>query len=284
MSSDFQDNLKTRWLQHARKEGLLNLDVRPPRRYCPNKHELPDEHGVRHGTPVWVQIQDCPICKSQQDKALMMDKIIDRFGKCGVPEMFQCWTTGTTQNNRSAREPLRVDDDNWAARGASARFPKTPWIIYTGSVGVGKTTWASALFCDTIDTAELTPGLGYANNRRSTGLNARWMSEADLFMQCDEEHHKHGYNARTAYLSQVCRTQLLLLDDLGGMRRKLTDWQGGAVRHLFDYRHKHRLPTLLTSNLTHWKQFADRYGDHVVSRMLDLCGSMTVLSGADRRI
>lgn len=284
MLNDFQNSLKTQWLQHARREGLLDLDVRPPLRYCPNKHVLPDEHGVKHGTPVWIQIQECPICQEQESKALMMDKIIERYTKCGVPEMFQCWTTGTTAINRTEREQLLVDDDNWAARAASARYPSVPWVIYTGAVGVGKTSWASALFCDTVDSAELFPGSTALVARRSTGLNAAWMSEADLFMKCDEEHHRDGYNARTAYLSKVCRVQLLLLDDLGGMRRKLTEWQGGAMRHLFDYRHKHGLPTLMTSNLIHWKQLADRYGDHVISRMLDLCKSMTVLDGEDRRL
>ena len=283
-SDDFSKTLKTKWLQHARSKGLLDLSVRPPKRYCPNHHELPDEHGVRHGTPVWIQIEECPTCRSQQQKALIMDKIIERFGKCGVPEMFQCWTTGTTSTNRTNREPLLVDEDNYAARCASARYPQTPWIMFCGTVGVGKTTWASALFCDTVDLSELMPGEMQLLSRRSSGINALWMSEADLFMKCDEEHHRDGYNARTAYLSKVCKSQLLLLDDLGGSRRNLTEWQGGALRHLFDHRHKHRLPTLLTSNMTNWKQFADRYGDHVVSRMLDLCGNMTVLSGEDRRI
>jgi len=283
-NDDFVGNLKTRWLQHAESKGLLDLNQPPPKRYCPNKHELPDEHGVRHGTPVWIQIEECPICQTQQTKALMMDKIIDRFAKCGVPEMFQCWTSGTTSTNRTSRNPLLVDEHNYMARGASARFPKAPWIMFSGTVGVGKTTWASALFCDTVDSAELMPGNGQILGRRTTGMNAMWMSEADLFMKCDQEHHRDGYNARTAYLSKVCKSPLLMLDDLGGSRRNLTEWQGGALRHLFDHRHKYRLPTLLTSNLMHWKLFADRYGEHVVSRMIDLCGSMTVLSGDDRRM
>ena len=74
---------------------------------------------------------------------------------------------------------------------------------------------------------------------------------------------------------------MLLLDDLGGSRRALTEWQGGAIRHLFDHRHKHNLPTFLTTNLTHWAPLAERYGDHVVSRMIDRCGNMTILTGTD---
>jgi len=274
---------RDRFLAFAGKAGLLNTEVRPQLRHCPNGHELHDEVRERFGRPMWVQIQDCPKCQQQEGRAQMMDRIIDRLTKAGVPEMFQCWTSGTTPDNRSEREPLLVDDHNYAARLACARYPSSRWVMFAGDVGVGKTSWSSALFCDVVDSHELPYGASKAGLRQ-VGIKGLWMSEADLFMRCDEAHHKDGYNARTSYLRTVCRAPLLLLDDLGGSRRALTEWQGGAIRHLFDHRHKHNLPTFLTTNLTHWAPLAERYGDHVVSRMIDRCGNMTILTGTDRRL
>ena len=275
---------RKQYFEYADSKGLLDLSKRPEVRYCPMGHELPDERGERYGQPMWIQIRDCPKCQEQTNKAQMMDRIIDRLTKAGVPEMFQCWTTGTTPINRSDREPLLVDEENYRARMACSRYPKQNlWLIFGGDVGVGKTTWASALFCDMVDQHEMEAGASL-NGHRHTGLRGMWMSEADMFMTCDQEHHEKGYNARTDYLSRVCRTPLLLLDDLGGSRRSLTEWQGGAMRHLFDYRHKYQLPTFLTTNIGNWDLLAKRYGDHVVSRMIDRCKSMTILTGADRRL
>ncbi len=282
-SDDFKASWRKRFLGYARQAGLLDTNVRPKLRHCPNGHELPDEIQTKYGTPMWVQIQECPTCQKQGSRAQMMDKIIDRLTKAGVPEMFQCWTTGTTPNNRSERQPLTVDEDNYKARLACSRFGELPWLMFAGDVGVGKTTWASALFCDVVDAAEKPVGAS-SFGERQCGIRGRWMSEADLFMRCDQAHHKDGYNARTHYLDSVCKAPLLLLDDLGGSRRALTEWQGGAIRHLFDHRHKHKLPTFMTTNLVHWKPLADRYGDHVVSRMIDRCETMTTLTGDDRRL
>ncbi len=278
-----QTDWHEKFLEYAKGRGLLDPDVRPPLRHCPNGHELPDELKTTLGTTMWFQIQECPTCQKQDAKAHMMDRIIERLTKAGVPEMFQTWTTGSGTVNRSEREQLTVDDDNFQARLACSRHPERFWVMFSGSVGVGKTTWASALFCDLVDAAELPAGSS-TRGARVCGLNGMWLSEADLFMRCDKEHHTSGYTARTEFLSKVCRSRLLLLDDLGGSRRNLTEWQGGAIRHLIDHRHKHKLPTFLTTNMPHWKHLATRYGDHVVSRMIDRCGSMTILTGGDRRL
>tara|TARA_R110000824_G_scaffold60696_6_gene162078 strand:+ start:7361 stop:8278 length:918 start_codon:yes stop_codon:yes gene_type:complete len=287
-----------KFLSYAKKAGLLDVNVRPQIRHCPNGHELPDEVMDRYGTKLWVQLRDCPTCQTQGKRAEMMDKILDRLDKSGIPEMFQTWTTGHTASNRTNREPLVVDEDNYGARLACAslghwastqgRRPRPEkgsrsWVMFAGDVGVGKTTWASALFCDLIDDAERPTGSSTAGFR-VCGIKAMWMTEADLFMQCDREHHAKGYNARTEFLSKVCKTKLLLLDDLAASQRSLTEWQGGAIRHLFDHRHKYNLPTFLTTNMTHWAPLAERYGDHVVSRMIDRCGNMTILKGSDRRL
>lgn len=284
LNEGFSGQWRKQFLEYAERAGLLDLSKRPKARYCPNGHQLPDERGEKYGQPVWVQIQECPICQQQAQRAQMMDRLIERLTKAGVPEMFQCWTTGVVSQNRSDRECLLVDEDNYQARVACTRYPdKNTWIVFAGTVGVGKTTWASALFCDLVDRNESTVGASRDGGRYKS-LKGMWMSEADMFMKCDQEHHEKGYNARTNYLSKVCRSPLLMLDDLGGSRRALTEWQGGAMRHLFDYRHKYGLPTLMTTNLADWNILEKRYGDHVVSRMIDRCRSMTMLTGEDRRL
>lgn len=236
---------------------------------------------MRSGVGYWQQLEDCPACAAQQRDADIMDAVIKQLDEGGVPPMFQVWTTGAGAPNHSTRTVPIKDDDNQAAWDISAAFiSKNPWLILGGTTGVGKTTWASALFADHIDAMMTDPDsqLGPVGRKPKPA----WLTEADLFMQADLAHARDGYVARTAHLDKLCRSKLLLIDDLGGNRRALTEWQGGAMRHLFDYRYSRSLPTLMTTNLN-WRQLEDRYGKHIISRMLEHCGAMRLLGGSDRR-
>jgi len=51
-----------------------------------------------------------------------------------------------------------------------------------------------------------------------------------------------------------------------------------------DERYANMRPTILTTNLATWDELAQRYGDHIVSRMIERAKYMTVLKGRDRRM
>ena len=54
--------------------------------------------------------------------------------------------------------------------------------------------------------------------------------------------------------------------DLGAER--VSEWTAEQMFRLADYRNKHCLPTILTSNLD-GKQLRERYGDRVIDRLTD---------------
>lgn len=67
-------------------------------------------------------------------------------------------------------------------------------------------------------------------------------------------------------IGQFMAAPVLVLDDLGAERT--SEWTAEQMFRLADYRNKHCLPTVLTSNLD-GKQLRERYGDRVIDRLTD---------------
>ena len=270
---------------HVRSKGLDNKYQRPKVRPCLKcLTPLPDNWVMRSGVGYWEQLDDCPACEAQHRQAVQMDNVIAQFDEAGMPDMFQIWTSSDLSPNSTHRRVLVRDEDNRAAWDMSTAFIKeTPWLILGGTTGVGKTSWASGVFADCVDDMVTNPDSVFHANQQGRRPKPFWLTEAELFMRADLAHADKGYVARTAFLDKLCRSRLLMIDDLGGNRRALTEWQGGAMRHLFDYRYARSLPTLLTTNLN-WDQLQNRYGKHIISRMLKHCGPMRLLGGDDRRL
>ncbi|MFC9331424.1 ATP-binding protein [Kitasatospora sp. NPDC057015] len=74
-------------------------------------------------------------------------------------------------------------------------------------------------------------------------------------------------------------TPLLLLDDLGAA--KASEFTEEITYRLVDYRYQHRLPTLITSNITPG-ELAGFLGDRSASRLRQMCHK-AILGGPDRR-
>ena len=75
-----------------------------------------------------------------------------------------------------------------------------------------------------------------------------------------------------------------MIDDIGAGRAKLTEWQNASMRHLFDVRHANGMPTFLTTNMRGQDAFANRYGEHVASRVIQASNGFASLGGPDRRL
>ena len=278
-------SLVEKFRKHIERKGLGNKYKPPKPRPCSQcLTPLPDKWTMRNGVGYWEQSDVCPGCEEQRARAVLMDDIIKEFEQAGIPEMFQIWTSNEISANHTNRRALNKDDDNKAAWGIATTFlSKHPWLMLGGTTGVGKTSWASALFADCVDDMVTNLASKFHATKQGRRPKPFWLTEADLFIKADLAHASDGYTARTALLDKLCRSRLLLIDDLGGNRRALTEWQGGAMRHLFDYRYSRSLPTLMTTNLN-WQQLQNRYGKHIVSRMLEHCGPMRLLGGDDRRL
>jgi len=111
-----------------------------------------------------------------------------------------------------------------------------------------------------------------------TGVAARWISTttADLYAALRP---RHGIDSEAEF-RQYRDARILLIDDLGA-DRKPTDFTEEVNFRLINHRYEHHLPTLITSNLLP-KEIAERLGDRVTSRLIEMC-QRVVFAGPDRR-
>jgi DNA replication protein DnaC len=85
-------------------------------------------------------------------------------------------------------------------------------------------------------------------------------------------------------LKQLCRTPLLLLDDLGSA--KASEWTEEITYRLINHRYNHCLPTIFTSNLPARADggldLTDALGRRIVSRLAEMA-TLVPMTGSDRR-
>jgi DNA replication protein DnaC len=225
-------------------------------------------------TPItyrWVDSQrhsfwckgSCWKCREEEEEAKKKERRERRLADAGVPAGF--WKL-------SLSSPLFSEPDGACARVQQLvqDWKQPAWVMITGPVGTGKTSWLTALF-----NYLLIEGNGWDGSL--------WVTEADLFERCDAAHHRSGYTARQSAMRPYIDAPLLMIDDLGASRRRLTDWQGGAMRNLFDKRHSAGRPTFITTNMVQLPEMSNRYGEHIMSRILHATNGLVYLGGKDRR-
>ncbi|MBV7671407.1 ATP-binding protein [Streptomyces halstedii] len=134
-------------------------------------------------------------------------------------------------------------------------------LLLLGPTGVGKTHQA----------------YGALRRLAVTGVSATWLttSSADLYAALRP---RAGVDSETEF-RRYAHARLLLVDDLGAA--KATEWTEEINFRLVNHRYENQLPTLLTSNVLP-KQLADRLGDRVASRLIEMC-DRAVITGTDRR-
>ena len=268
------------------KRSDLNKDIAnpPPSIKCALGHDVAARWMINGEMSYWQppNPEKCGECEIQEQKAYYIDTLIERFRKVGIPEEHQEWSLGWAPAKEYGNVPnagiptdfrdvIVVDKHNQHAYKSCLGHQRHDWMLFSGPVGTGKTTFASALMMDMIE------------RDRQRYSKPIWTTEAALFRNCDIA-GATDYAERVKMLDKHIRCGLLVIDDLGASRRPLTDWQGGAMRDLFDARHSRKLPTLLTTNISKWEGLAKRYGEHVVSRIHSRCGTMNILGGPDRRM
>lgn len=251
------------WLAHMHsqmaKSGLADKDNKPADTECSKGHAL--EYQWRsHGDFSYWSKPECEICKKDELQERQRLDVERRLVSSRVPKMLQ----------GVRLEQLTVDSDNENMQAAIAQWRAPQWLVVSGPVGTGKTTWLTAHFNRLVE-------LGIYNG-------ALWTTESELFETCDIAHAADGYTGRQTSLRRFVTCPLLLLDDAGAGRPKLTEWQLSSMRHLFDVRHSNGLPTFITTNIPNPDRFADRYGRHVTSRVLHAATKFQYLNGKDRRL
>ena len=90
---------------------------------------------------------------------------------------------------------------------------------------------------------------------------------------------RHGIDSEAEF-RRYRDASILLLDDLGA-ERKPTEFTEEINFRLINWRYENHKPTLITSNLVP-KEIAERLGDRVTSRLIEMCEPV-VFKGPDRR-
>jgi len=205
-----------------------------------------------------------------------IDRHFEVLKDAGVPKAYRLWSL-KDHTEYDPRIPVVRDAENQPAQDVCDAFNEDSWVVLAGNVGTGKTTFATAAFNDMVA----------KRVRQSTNFGSKrppkWMTEA-RFLRMAAVAGAAGYHGRAAYVGSMITCPVLVLDDLGGQRTELTKWGVGAIRDIFDERYSNERPTIMTTNLASWEELARRYGDHIVSRMIERAKYMTVLNGRDRRI
>lgn len=117
----------------------------------------------------------------------------------------------------------------------------------------------------------------------------KWMSTtaAELYRRL----RPNDRNDQDAILTALCKTPLLILDDLGAVRT--TAFTEEVTYQLIDARYNACLPTIVTTNLAtdpvdafgnRVHTLADAVGGRTYSRLVDMCSTWVVFDGEDRRI
>ena len=255
-----------KWLdslyEQLKSRGLANPDMKPDDVPCGTCSDLIPYVWKGEGRFHYWHKGVCVRCKEQEKYDRLERRRCNVLKDAGVPPAF--W-------NQTLDDPLPVDSHNEVIAERVAKWRSPEWIIAAGPVGTGKTTWLTSLFNTVVPSSNRWAG-------------SRWVTESSLFEQADIAHDRNGYTARQASVAPFIRAPLLLLDDIGASRRSLTEWQGSAMRNLFDVRYSNGLPTLMTSNMSSPRELTSRYGGHIYSSMMSASGGVTHLGGSDRRI
>lgn len=180
--------------------------------------------------------------KAEERAARLADRLKD------VPERY------------AGAELEHLEASAWVAR--YLMDPTVNGLLITGPVGTGKTHLMWAIYRAI---AEADPQPFGVISVKVVSLLAR------LRPGGDESH---------ADVVRLCRTRLLMLDDIGA--QKGSEWVSERLYEIIDARYEARLPMICTTNRRPDK-LAEVAGDRVASRLKEMCEVLPVLGGDRRR-
>lgn len=133
-------------------------------------------------------------------------------------------------------------------------------LLLCGSVGVGKTHFCWAFHHHVV-------------------TNIRHYEEVNFYSDVRNA-MKMGYEYQSE-INRWCETPYFVIDDVGATEG--TDFQKGAFYTFVNARMKNTYPTVIATNLR-LKDFKDRYGERVESRLSDANNVILDIVGPDRRL
>lgn len=118
------------------------------------------------------------------------------------------------------------------------------------------------------------------------GENLIWWDTASLFTTLKNNFGKKYFenenDSNEEIIKRAIRTDWLFLDDLG--REKASDWTHEVLFHVINSRYENNRNTIVISSNYSPVQLADRIGDQIASRLIEMCGDPTKITGEDWRL
>ena len=193
--------------------------------------------------------------------------IPERYRHC-LLDNFQVSSNSKTKKTAEIHSPSRAWD---FARKFVEKYPDvSKGYFFYGTPGVGKTHLAVGII------SELT---------LKKGVPCLFYDFQELMMEIRRTYDSNTKNTEGTILAPVVETEILLLDDLGGM--KVTDWARDMLGYIINKRYSEKKITLFTSNWmdsphTPEETLSDRIGTRLRSRLYEMCQDVSV-QGEDFR-
>ena len=180
-------------------------------------------------------------------------------------------------------EDLSVDKGNQEAfdRALKIADGDKRGLVLLGKIGRGKTALLAAL-ANAFDRAE--EGSFEERDGRDVWVCRAKRRQAEVWSILDLVAALRDQARSERTKNTVCEScmyaDLLLIDDLGAERS--TDFVLEELQRIFDYRYRHELPIVITSNLT-LDEIGSKYGARPISRWVESCAIIR-MKGPDRRL
>jgi len=217
--------------------------------------------GGEQGAWAWIDSELlCPahatVAAGRRAKAARERKLL----RAGVPRRF-------LEVDVAALDVTGHGEQELASRLA-AWSPGDAFPVISGGPGTGKTTWATLFVRVAVE----------------AGQDALLLDESTLK---EALHREMGSAARRSIVDDLVDADVVVLDDLGGLRRP-SDWYWDKVEYVVYQRWARELPLLVTlptsSTGSGLQRIAEHAGERLASLLFGLVGGREVrLAGGNRR-
>jgi DNA replication protein DnaC len=228
--------------------------------------------------------------RAARDCACRIERRISRrLAQANIPARFNACTLESFRTDHEAEEEHYLSIARFKARKFVETFAPgstETGILFTGSIGVGKTHLAVAILKALIE---------------QRGVNGVFYEYQELLKKIQNSYNKHVQATELEVLAPVFKAEVLVIDELGAT--KPTEWVWDTVSHILNKRYNDRKLTIITTNLPNLppvglniatslssdarlaaarETLGDRIGERMRSRLQEMC-VVVDMQGADFR-
>jgi DNA replication protein DnaC len=193
---------------------------------------------------------------------------VKRFERSRIPRRYEhCFISNYSAKNSSQQAALEAADE------LAREFPNSDvGILFTGSVGVGKTHLAVSI-------------LKMLTER---GFSCLFYEFGSLLKEIQDSYNPNTKTSELSILRPVLEADVLVLDELGAS--KPTDWVRDTMAHIINTRYNDRRLTVFTTNYPDERTndrdetLEDRIGSRLRSRLYEMCRAVKITGSDYRRI